>query len=139
MPGAGTTILPESELRLSFCKDNCPYFELPSVFTPNQDVWNDTFSADFDVDVSGESAPVIFRCPRFVKRVELLVFNRWGQRVYTFASADGAANPLMWDGTDQNDKEVTDGVYFYEALVQFDVLRASERERRIQGWVHVVR
>lgn len=91
------------------------------------------------MDVSGESAPVIFRCPRFVKRVELLVFNRWGQRVYTFASADGTANPLMWDGRDQNGKEVSDGVYFYQALVQFDVLRASERERRIQGWVHVVR
>jgi hypothetical protein len=123
----------------SVCNDNCPYYELPNVFTPNQDGWNDTFSADFDVDVSGESAPVIFRCPRFVKRVELLVFNRWGQRVYTFASADGTANPLMWDGRDQNGKEVSDGVYFYQALVQFDVLRASERERRIQGWVHVVR
>src|SRR5258706_6534350 len=35
----------ERELSESFCFDNCPYYELPNVFTPNGDNCNEKFSA----------------------------------------------------------------------------------------------
>ena len=33
------------ELSEELCIDNCPYYELPNVFTPNNDDYNDVFSA----------------------------------------------------------------------------------------------
>ena len=33
----------ESELTEVICNDNCPYYELPNVFTPNEDGINDEF------------------------------------------------------------------------------------------------
>lgn len=129
----------ESTLSDSVCNDNCPYYELPNVFTPNEDGRNDTFSADFDVAGAGTSGAVLVRCPRFVKSIDLAVYNRWGQQVYTFASADAAANPLVWEGRDQHGREVAEGIYFYQATVHFDVLRSTEKKRLLRGWVHVVR
>ncbi len=46
--------LNESELSDAVCNDNCPYYELPNVFTPNGDNCNDLFSAYSDRNLSGE-------------------------------------------------------------------------------------
>ncbi|MEO5599963.1 MAG: fibronectin type III domain-containing protein, partial [Cyclobacteriaceae bacterium] len=45
-----------SELSEAICFDNCPYYELPNIFTPNMDGCNDLFSAYSDSDFTGEIA-----------------------------------------------------------------------------------
>ncbi len=129
----------ESAPSESVCHDNCPYYELPNVFTPNSDGRNDSFSADFGVDPSPAGAPVVVRCPRFVKSVELVVYNRWGQRVFAFVSTDPDGHPLRWDGRDLNGQEVSAGVYYFQANVRFVTLRALDESRTLAGWVHVLR
>lgn len=85
----------ESEKTNRFCIGNCPIYDLPNTFTPNGDGYNDLFTP---------------RKPlRFVSRVELEIFNRWGQKVFETTDPE-----IKWDGKDQKTgKELPDGVYFY--------------------------
>jgi hypothetical protein len=82
--------LNESELSDAVCNDNCPYYELPNVFTPNGDNCNDLFSATAIEVLSGEeggckiSEDALTKCARFVKSVVFRVYNRWGQEVYSY-------------------------------------------------------
>ncbi len=76
------------------CADNCPLYQLPNVFTPNGDGQNDMFKP--------------FPGWRFVTRIELQIFNRWGNPV--FSTQDPAIN---WDGTDTQGKKLSSGTYFY--------------------------
>jgi hypothetical protein len=129
----------ESAASDSVCNDNCPYYELPNVFTPNNDGWNETFSAEFDAVPGQSNAAVVVRCPRFVRSVELVVYNRWGQPVFEFATSDPDGQPLVWDGRDQRGQAVNPGIYFYQANVRFVTLQPGDEARQLWGWVHVVR
>lgn len=83
----------ESALSNIVCVDNCPIYELPNVFTPNEDGANDRFIP-------------LAQC--FVERVEFNVFNRWGQLIYQ------TNDPLLnWDGRNMSGREVSEGVYYY--------------------------
>jgi hypothetical protein len=85
----------KSELSEQFCFDNCPYYELPNVFTPGVDGCNRYFSAFSDrvqVDENGDGPcgiPIDLenlrtRCARYVLAVEFRVYNRWGLEVYSY-------------------------------------------------------
>ncbi|MGB0423566.1 MAG: gliding motility-associated C-terminal domain-containing protein, partial [Flavobacteriales bacterium] len=88
----------ESEFSNVICIDNCPVYDLPNVFTPNNDGSNDLF------------VPFPYR---FVESIDLKVFNRWGTCV--FESQDPT---ILWDGKDKDSGEtVTDGTYFYSITV----------------------
>jgi hypothetical protein len=140
----------ESELSEPFCFDNCPYYELPNVFTPNSDNCNDLFSAFSDrvsVDEDGNGTcggPVDLenlrkRCARFVQKVTLKVYNRWGKEVYNYQSGSEQTIYIDWDGKDNNGKELSSGVYYYSAEVIFDVVDPSRQRQIIKGWVQIVR
>ncbi|MDO9577418.1 MAG: C25 family cysteine peptidase, partial [Candidatus Cloacimonadales bacterium] len=49
-------------------------------------------------------------------RVVLNIFNMKGQKVVTLVNEiqDAGYHQIHWSGTDENDKQVTSGVYFYE-------------------------
>jgi gliding motility-associated-like protein len=99
----------ESALSNQVCGDNCPEYTLPNVFTPNGDRSNDRF------------IPFPYRG---VKEIDLQVFNRWGQQV--FSTRDPA---ILWDGTLNNGGEpVPDGVYFYICRVYFKRLAGTVPE-----------
>ncbi len=66
--------------------------EIPNVFTPNNDGTNDFFT----IKSTG------------VKEIELQIFNRWGQLMYSFNGAKAA-----WDGITNSGEKATDGTYFY--------------------------
>jgi hypothetical protein len=104
----------EGDLSDQFCFDNCPYYELPNVFTPNGDGCNDVFSAfnitnylntedgfpcgynyfkpgtnvlDTAKNKTLDSLHLVnlkTRCARFVLGVNFTVYNRWGKEVYNY-------------------------------------------------------
>ena len=89
--------------------DACPTYELPNVFTPNGDGYN-----DFLVPM-GESS----NNPKStVDHIDLTIINRWGKILFTTSDPD-----INWDGNDQNNgKPCGDGVYFYTCDVYYITL-----------------
>jgi len=132
-----------------YCFDNCPYYELPNVFTPNGDECNNLFSAYSDrADIGGGEGTgpcgqdfnnLRTRCARFVLGVDFSVYNRWGKQVYSYASGGQRSIYIDWDGRDDNGKELTGGVYYYSADVTFDVVKPAAQRQTIKGWVHLIR
>lgn len=115
------------------CNDNCPYFELPNVFTPgSEDGWNDEFSA-----FGSETGPS--RCSRFVKEVDLKIYNRWGAEIYSIEGATPEENYIFWNGSSNSGKELDAGIYYYSAHVTFDVRDPAQQKKIIKGWVHLIR
>ncbi len=103
----------------STCIDNCPVYELPNVFTPNGDKVNDRM------------VPVR---SRYVKKVDMVVRNRWGQVVYR--TNDPA---IEWDGTHEGSgKPVSEGVYYYLCRV-YTTRLSGEKVIELKGQVQVLR
>lgn len=109
----------ESQASYTVCVDNCSYFSLPNVFTPNGDNVNDIFKAE--------------NPKQLVKRVEIKIYNRWGELV--FESND---NPLIeWDGKVLNtNKIVPSGVYYYICDIWEPRISGLE-QRNLVGFIHV--
>ena len=59
-------------------------------------------------------------------KTELVIFNRWGARVYINNNYDN-----MWDGIDDNEDPLPDDTYFY-------VLR-PEKSNPVRGYIVVRR
>ena len=98
MPGPdGALRRNESAFSDTLCADNCPFYFLPNVFSPNGDDLNDRF----------EAFPW-----KFVERVDFRVFNRNGEEV--FATDDPW---IRWNGVHRDGGLCADGVYFYTARV----------------------
>ncbi|QJX47893.1 gliding motility-associated C-terminal domain-containing protein [Hymenobacter taeanensis] len=104
------------------CKDNCLLFLLPNIFTPNGDGKNDTFR------------PKVFSP---IRRTKVQIFNRWGVKVY-----ESDKDPLInWSGSGSGESgsgsKVSEGMYFYQAEVEFG--DANRTKRTFKGWVQVNR
>lgn len=142
----------KSDLSETFCFDNCPFYKLPNVFTPDGDGCNAYFSAFSDRVVIDETTgkgpcgqtkqdiddqkPL---CARFVLAVKLKVYNRWGKEVYNYESGGERTIYIDWDGRDSQGAELAAGVYYYVAEVTYDVVDPSQATQFLKGWVHLVR
>lgn len=128
----------ESGFSETICSDNCPYFELPNVFTPNGDGRNDVFRPFYDDGTITDFDRA--RCVRFVEEVVFTVFDRSGNAIYNFNS-EGPENSILidWDGRTNDGAELPAGVYFYTANVVFDVLDIPSRTRQYKGWVQIMK
>ena len=141
----------ESELSDPVCFDNCPYYELPNVFTPNHDPCNNLFSAYNNRGTSdGESGPPCTilpadsrkRCARFVEDVTFTVYNRWGKEVYSYSTIGSTGDKTIfidWDGRNSNGVELASGVYYYVADVVFITSDPAKRTKTLKGWIHLLR
>ncbi|NQX92302.1 MAG: gliding motility-associated C-terminal domain-containing protein, partial [Flavobacteriales bacterium] len=108
----------ESELSETFCVDNCPVYELPNVFTPNNNGFNDLF------------IPFPYR---YVDSIQITIFNRWGGIVFETGNPD-----ILWDGKDQETNEVvSDGTYFYFITI-FDIRLQGIFPREQSGIIQVL-
>lgn len=88
----------ESAKSAKICVDNCPEYELPNVITVNGDGVNDFFKPIKN---------------KFIKDIDLKVYNRWGNLV--FETTDPA---IMWDGKVIQSKLLSsEGTYFYVCQV----------------------
>jgi len=116
---------PDGELRRNesafsniVCVDNCPFYFLPNVFSPNQDDMNDIFQA--------------FQW-KFVDSVDFVINNRWGIPVFYTHDPD-----VNWDGTHYETGEIMpDGVYYYSAIVYTRRLEGIVPEK-FSGNLHLV-
>ncbi|MDJ1493452.1 gliding motility-associated C-terminal domain-containing protein, partial [Cytophagaceae bacterium DM2B3-1] len=109
------------------CQDNCPYYALPNVITPdNGDTLNQVFEP--------------YPCPRFIESGKITILNRWGRKV--FETSDIHIN---WAGGLNNNAEVSDannvspGVYYYSAELKTMRLRRRDERIVIKGWVHILK
>lgn len=139
---------PVSEM---FCIDNCPYYELPNVFSPNGDGCNDLFSAFSDRDPLPDNpelwpdcyADVASRlkCARFVNSVVFTVYNRWGKALYKYESQPGSENSIFidWNGKSTEGIDLPSGVYYYQADVSFVRVDPNNQVQTFKGWVHLIR
>lgn len=110
----------ESVFSNEICVDNCPRYELPNTFTPNGDGDNDIF------------VPYPY-C--FIDRIEIKIFNRWGELV--FQSIDPNIN---WDGKNQAGAELPVGTYYYTCRVFEDRVNGIiEREDVLSGYIDLFR
>jgi gliding motility-associated-like protein len=118
----------ESPRSNEVCKDNCIFFMLPNIITPNGDGLNDVFRPD--------------KRTAFIKSMKFSVFNRWGVKVYesnSVAGAGGDALYINWPGVDKDGNRLTDGIYYYEAEVEFFTIDPSKEKAKYKGWVEIVR
>ena len=112
------SFLNESPKSLKICIDNCSFYKLPNIFTPNDDGINDLF-------VPVESY--------FVEKVDMKIYNRWGMLVF---STDDPQ--IKWDGRNaENKRRVSSGVYYYVCDVYEKRLTGLEH-RTITGFVQVM-
>jgi gliding motility-associated-like protein len=106
----------ESPKSAMICVDSCNFYEIPNVFTPNGDKFNDKLVA---------------KTTGLVEKIDFRLFNRNG--LLLFQTSDPKIN---WDGIYKG-KIVSPGVYFYQC---------DRWERRISGlklfhmsgFVHVI-
>jgi gliding motility-associated-like protein len=108
----------ESDVSNKVCLDDCTYYELPNVFTPNGDGIHDLFQPFFPY--------------YFVEKVDIQIYNRWGLLMFQTDDPD-----INWDGTNyKNGKIVSDGVYYYICDVYEQRLTGIEI-RHLHGFIHV--
>ncbi|SDF98397.1 gliding motility-associated C-terminal domain-containing protein [Dyadobacter soli] len=110
----------ESAPSNTVCRDNCPMFVLPNVFTPNGDNKNDTFQP--------------LECPAFVQSLEFKVYNRWGAQVYSTKDVN-----INWDGKTNGGKALAAGQYYYEVTIYFESFTKQGTETSMKGWVQLLR
>jgi gliding motility-associated-like protein len=110
--------------------DNCPYYELPNIFTPNSDGKNDLFRPF--------TFPFI-KCPRFVNSIDFKVFNRWGKEVYEVTSGGENSIYINWDGRSSEGTILESGVYYYKVDIEYNMNNPDLRFQTIKGWVQILK
>ena len=110
---------PISDLR---CVSNCPLYVLPNVFTPNGDGQHDVLRP---------------RINRFVERIDIQVFDRWGVLVYESEDPE-----LGWDGSRSTGDFAVNGTYFYtcrifERLSDGTVVEVAQEP--LSGYIELLR
>lgn len=83
--------------------------QVPNIFTPNGDKVNDYFRL----------------IASSLKTVNVMIFDRWGNKVYEVTSDTGN---FAWDGKAQTGKECPAGVYFY--VIKAEGKDAQEYEQK---------
>lgn len=111
----------ESEPSNKICIDIdvCDLYRIPNVFTPNNDQIND----------------ILIPFPyNFVEKINLNIYNRWGQLVFKTENPD-----ILWDGKNQSTKQdCSEGIYYYTCDV-YERRLSGIKVRTIAGIVHLLR
>lgn len=109
----------ESFIQDSVCIDNCPLYQIPNVFTPNNDGKNDVLR------------PFPYR---FIDHIKLRIYNRWGGLVFETDNLD-----IGWDGTSMDSKVAcSNGVYFYTCDIYEQYLNELKNNPK-RGTIQLIR
>ena len=110
------------------CQDNCVFFKLPNIFTPNGDGQNAVFRPK-------NNSPI--------RSIHFKAFNRWGVKVFENTTTASDRILINWDGggpvgeSNGIGPRVVDGIYYYLAEVEFADF--ANTKRTYKGWVEIVR
>ena len=109
------------------CQDNCVFFKLPNIFTPNGDAQN-----------------AVFRPKNYspIRSIHFQAYNRWGVKMFENTTTANDRILINWDGGGTRTEttasgKVSDGVYFYLAEVEFADF--ANTKRTYKGWVEIIR
>ena len=109
----------ESKRNEVFRSTPCSDYELPNVFTPNNDGFNDVFKSFYPQDGLKRS-------------VNMQIFNRWSKLVFKTTDPD-----INWDGRDIDSKRfVAPGVYYYICELH-EEWSTGFRTIPLTGFIHV--
>ena len=110
----------ESAFSNEVCLDNCPLYELPNTFTPNDDGSNDLY---------------VPRINRFISTIDFKVYNKWGQSVFQTNSP-----AINWDGRNTGGKILAQGTYYYTAVITESRLTGDfVQEKTRTGYINLIR
>ncbi len=102
-----------------FDVEDCMFYELPNVFTPNNDGINDLLT------------PFPYSN---VEEIELYIYNRWGRKVFYTQDPD-----INWDGRDYLSGEpVSNGTFYYSCTIYVQTLYGM-KEKKLHGTVTLIR
>jgi gliding motility-associated-like protein len=104
------------------CLDNCPLYELPNTFTPNNDGNNDFF--------------VPIKPYRYIQKVNMKIYTSWGTLVFETNNPE-----IGWDGMhQQSGKQMPDGTYYYVCEVFEERLEIQNKpSKTLNGFIHLYR
>jgi len=109
----------ESQRYNTFRSTPCSDYELPNVFTPNNDGFNDVFKSYYPQDGLKRS-------------VDMKIYNRSGKLVFKTNEPD-----INWDGRDIDSKRfVPSSVYLYTCEL-YEEWSTGERTISLSGFIHV--
>ena len=106
----------EGARSVTICVDSCNFYEIPNVFTPNNDTYNDFLLA---------------RTSGLVERVDFRLFNRAGIEIFRTSEPR-----LNWNGTYKGSL-VAPGVYFYQCDV-FEQRITGLEQYHLSGFIHII-
>lgn len=111
-----------SILSNKLCVDNCPLYNLPNTFTPNGDGQNDLYTPIYPY--------------RFVEKIDIKIYNRWGDLVFQTANPD-----INWNGSDyKTGKALFTGVYYYVCDVYYQTIDGVQKTAKpLSGYIHLFR
>ncbi len=109
----------ESKPSNEICIDNCPVYELPNTFTPNQDGANDIYKPMKNF---------------FIQSIDFKLFNEWGNKIFE------TNNPqINWTAKTKNGNEVAQGTYYYTYVLTTKKASGNENSNLVKGYINVLR
>ena len=104
------------KVTVELCSQAGPLY-LPNAFSPNGDNAND-------------SLQIYYGIPQCIKSFHLVIYNRWGEKIY-----DTTSLKIGWDGRNKKGKQVPDGIYYYVV----DAVLNSNADFSKTGFVTLIR
>ncbi len=109
----------ESQPSPEVCIENCPVYELPNTFTPNNDGKNERF-----VPLKNY----------FIHGIDFKIFNEWGNLIFTSTDPE-----IQWTGKDNSGKDVADGSYYYHCTLFVKTSDGIQKFKNLKGFINVLR
>jgi gliding motility-associated-like protein len=122
-------VLAKNEVTLIVNECHCA-LNMPNVFTPNGDEFNNTFKPYNDHEDQVEAENI---CESTDFSME--VFSQWGRHMATVNSGNEYPS---WDGLNKRGNEVAEGVYFYRIVYKVNIYTLP-KQKEISGFVHLYR
>ena len=109
----------ESKMQNEKCVENCPFYKLPNVFTPNDDGQNEYFK------------PFPYK---HIEKIKIDIYDRWGLLMFSTTNID-----IMWDGRfAENNQMCAAGTYYYICEVYQKKLAGTEKII-LKGYVQLIK